>query len=114
MLGQCRTKFRNIIRVELEKRKRENRNANEAKDLMDELMHMKDEEGKNLIDEEVLDNIVNSIHIGYISTATLSTWTLYFIAKDPNVLRKLRVCDFPPQYLAFIHVQMHLHNDTRE
>ncbi|KAJ8443299.1 hypothetical protein Cgig2_015777 [Carnegiea gigantea] len=51
-LKKCRTKFKNIIRVELEKRKQENKNANEAKDLMDELMQMKDEEGKKLTDEE--------------------------------------------------------------
>lgn len=87
---KCRTKFKNIIRVELEKRKQQNKNANDAKDLMDELMQMKDEEGKKLTDEEVLDNIVSSIHVGYISTAYLSTWALYFVAKNPDVLHKLR------------------------
>ncbi|KAJ8429364.1 hypothetical protein Cgig2_033196 [Carnegiea gigantea] len=87
---KCRTKFKSIMRVELEKRKQQNENAKEAKDLMDQLMQMKDEGGKNLTDEEVLDNIVSSIHVGNISTAYLSTWALYFVAKDPNVLHKLR------------------------
>ncbi|KAJ8443303.1 hypothetical protein Cgig2_015781 [Carnegiea gigantea] len=62
---KCRTKFKNIMRVELEKRKQQNKSANEAKHLMDELMQK-------------------------ISTAYLSTWALYFVAKDPNVLHKLR------------------------
>ena len=77
------------MRVELKKRKQQNKNANQAKDLMDELMQMKDEEGKKLTDEEVLDNIVSNIHVGYISTTYLLTWALYFVAKNPNVLHKL-------------------------
>ena len=78
---------------------------------MDQLMQMKDEEGKNLTDEEVLNNIVSSIHVGNISIAYLSTWALYFVAKDPNVLHKLRVCDLSPQiYFPLMHIQMHLHS----
>ncbi|KAJ8426211.1 hypothetical protein Cgig2_028301 [Carnegiea gigantea] len=40
-------KFKKIMRVELEKRKQQNKNVNQAKDLMDELMQMKDGKAKN-------------------------------------------------------------------
>ena len=65
-------------------------------------MQMKDDEGKPLIDEEVLDNIVGSIHVGNIATAYLSTWTPYFVAKDPKVLYKLFGCvTLPPNLFSF-------------
>ncbi|KAJ8426212.1 LOW QUALITY PROTEIN: hypothetical protein Cgig2_028302 [Carnegiea gigantea] len=31
-----------------------------------------------------------NIHVGYISTTYLSTWALYFVAKNTNVLHKIR------------------------
>ncbi|KAK0598293.1 hypothetical protein LWI29_033380 [Acer saccharum] len=59
-------------------------------DLMDGLMQIKDDMGKGLSDQEVLDNIVSLVVAGYTSTAMASTWALYFLAKNPNVLEKLR------------------------
>lgn len=55
-------------------------------------MKVKDEEGNKLSDQEILDNIVSLVVAGYETTALASTWALYFLAKYPNVLEKLRVC----------------------
>ncbi|KAK4839336.1 hypothetical protein QYF36_021122 [Acer negundo] len=84
-------KLEDIFRIELEKRK--NRTGIDQMmniDLMDGLMQIEDDMGKRLSDREVLDNIVSLVVAGYTSTAMASTWALYFLAKNPNVLEKLR------------------------
>lgn len=79
-----------IFREELETRK--NCDASKAKnDLMEALMQTKDEEGNRLTDIEVLDNIVTLLVAGYTSTALAIMWAIYYLAKSPDVLEKLRV-----------------------
>ncbi|KAL8457331.1 hypothetical protein ACS0TY_035253 [Phlomoides rotata] len=86
---QCRKKVVAIFREELERRK--NCDASEAKnDLMEGLMQIKDEEGNRLTDIEVLDNIVTLLVAGYTSTALAKMWAIYYLAKTPDVLEKLR------------------------
>ncbi|XP_030439688.2 ent-kaurenoic acid oxidase 1-like [Syzygium oleosum] len=85
---QARKKVEAIFRVELEKRK--SRSEETVTDLMDDLRQIKDEEGKNLSDQEVLDNIVSFVFAGYESTSLASMWAIYYLAKSPNVLKKLR------------------------
>ncbi|KAK0595870.1 hypothetical protein LWI29_010757 [Acer saccharum] len=92
--SQCRKKLEAIFRVELEKKK--NRTGIDQTtniDLMDGLMQVEDDIGKRLSDQEVIDNIVTLVVAGYSSTALTSTWALYFLAKHPNVLEKLRVVE---------------------
>ena len=60
-------------------------------DLMDGLMQIKDDEGDKLSDKEVIDNIVSLVIGGYASTALSAMWAIYYLAKYPNVLQKLRV-----------------------
>ncbi|KAF9607493.1 hypothetical protein IFM89_036443 [Coptis chinensis] len=87
---QCRKKMMAIFRKELETRKQSSNVSEEKNDLMEGLMTMRDEEGKLLTDEEVLDNIASMVMAGYESTALSSVWALYFLAKYPDVLQKLR------------------------
>ena len=58
---------------------------------MESLIKAQDIQGKHLKDEEVLDNIVNSVLLGHISSAYAVTWCHYFLAKSPTILQKLRV-----------------------
>jgi len=58
---------------------------------MDGLMQIEDDEGSQLSDQEVLDNIVGLVIAGYESTSIASTWAIYYLAKYPHVLAKLRV-----------------------
>ena len=53
---------------------------------MDGLMRMKDDEGNQLSDREVIDNIVSLIVAGYESTTLVSMWAIYYLAKFPIVL----------------------------
>lgn len=80
-----------IFKLELEKRKENKKLDGENKDLMDMLKQIKDEEGKKLSDEEVLDNIVSLFLGGFDSTASVSAWAIYYLAKNPDVLQILRV-----------------------
>jgi len=83
-----------IFREQLEKRKR-NANNCDAMDLLDGLIQQKDEEGKELSDSEVLDNIVSLVVAGYETTSLAKTWALYYLAKYPDVLQKLRDENMP-------------------
>ncbi|KAM7273973.1 hypothetical protein ACFE04_028637 [Oxalis oulophora] len=88
---QCRKKLEAMFMVELEKRKKLPENGEEATDdLLDGLMQIKDEEGNNLSDQEILDNIVSLVIGGYESTALSVMWAIYYLAKYPQVLDKLR------------------------
>lgn len=87
---QCRKKLEQIFREELEKKK--TLIAGETtKDLMDGLMQIRDENGDKLSDQEVLDNIVSLVIAGFGSTSLASMWAIYYLAKYPDVLQKLRV-----------------------
>ena len=87
---QCRRKLEDFFYMELDKRKNENK-IETMDDLMDGLMKIEDEEGDKLSDKEVIDNIVSLVAAGYISTSLISTWAIYLLAKNPIVLKKLRV-----------------------
>ncbi|XP_061355136.1 ent-kaurenoic acid oxidase 2-like [Gastrolobium bilobum] len=85
---QCRKKIEDIFWMELGKRK--NETEGEIIDLMDGLMRIEDDEGHRLSDIEVVHNIVSLMIGGYVSTALVSMWAIYLLAKYPTVLRKLR------------------------
>ncbi|KAK1401233.1 Ent-kaurenoic acid oxidase 1-like [Heracleum sosnowskyi] len=96
---QCREKATKFFKKELDKKRKKMsdkdsiRGDDNTDDLMDGLMGLmglKDEEGKQLSDTEVLDNIVSLVVAGYESTSLAIMWALYNLAKYPNVLRKLR------------------------
>ncbi|XP_004301170.1 PREDICTED: ent-kaurenoic acid oxidase 1-like [Fragaria vesca subsp. vesca] len=85
---QCRQKLDAIFRMELEKKK--NQSEVLTNDVMDGLMQIKDDAGNQLSEEEVTDNIVSLVIAGYASTSLASMWAIYFLAKNPDVLQKLR------------------------
>lgn len=94
---QCRKKLEAIFRRELEKKKTQKKGL--TNDLMDGLMQIKDDEGDKLSDQEVIDNIVSLVVGGYASTSLASMWAIYCLAKNPNVLEKLRVCMINIHYI---------------
>lgn len=89
---QYQKKAMEIFRKELEKKKKEQEQdgAMNTNDLMDGMMRLKDDEGKQLSDIEVLDNILSLVVAGYESTSLAIMWALYYLPKYPNVLQKLR------------------------
>ncbi|KAI3521746.1 hypothetical protein L1887_11219 [Cichorium endivia] len=89
---QCRKTSVTIFREELERRKKniDDGNAKPMNDLMDGLMKLKDEDGSQLSDTEILDNIISILVAGYESTTLASMWAVYYLAKYPKALEKLR------------------------
>ncbi|KAJ0982829.1 hypothetical protein J5N97_011084 [Dioscorea zingiberensis] len=87
-------KLTKIFKEELAKRKlihkKNEISSDESCDIMDGLMRLKDEEGKQLGDDEVVDNIVSLVLAGYVSTSLAIMWALYFISKSPHVFQKLK------------------------
>lgn len=77
----------------MEKRRKniEDGSAKPMNDLMDGFMKLKDEDGSQLSDIEILDNIISVLVAGYESTTLASMWAVYYLAKYPKVLQKLRV-----------------------
>ncbi|XP_023728348.1 ent-kaurenoic acid oxidase 1 [Lactuca sativa] len=88
---QCRRKIQAIFKEVLDER-RNNYNGDDQpiNDLMDGLMNLKDEEGNRLSDTEVLDNMTSILLGGYESIAVVTMWAVYYLAKYPEVLQKLR------------------------
>ncbi|KAL0355900.1 UNVERIFIED_CONTAM: Ent-kaurenoic acid oxidase 1 [Sesamum radiatum] len=87
---QCRKKAIAIFRDEMEKRKRCDTSKGKN-DLMEGLMQMKDDDGEQLTETEVLDNIVSLVLGGYTSTSVAIMWAFYYLAMHPSVVEKLRV-----------------------
>ncbi|XP_074267577.1 ent-kaurenoic acid oxidase 1-like isoform X1 [Silene latifolia] len=87
---QCRKKLTEKLTLQLMKKKKEGKNIGAKSDMMDRLMQSKDKEGRHLSDEEVVDNILSNIAIAYIGIAYPVTWAMYYLAKNPHVLQKLR------------------------
>ncbi|XP_027079550.2 ent-kaurenoic acid oxidase 2-like [Coffea arabica] len=87
---QCRKKANTFFADVINKRKYEGDAARAEYDLLDQLLHLKDDDGKQLQDTEVLDNIVGLIIAGYESTSLSIMWAVYYLAKYPNVLKKLQ------------------------
>ncbi|XP_038704941.1 ent-kaurenoic acid oxidase 2-like [Tripterygium wilfordii] len=87
---KCRRKLDEIFMEELKKKKEQINGAEKTNDLMDGLMEIKDEQGNQLSDIEVVHNIVSLVVGGYESTSLATMWAVYCLAKYPNVLQKLR------------------------
>ncbi|XAR50094.1 hypothetical protein NMG60_11004327 [Bertholletia excelsa] len=92
---QCRKKAEAIFLKEWERRKRNRKEGKKQNDVMEGLMELKDEEGRGLNEKEVVDNIVNLIVGGYESTSLAITWALYYLAKYPKIVQKLREENIP-------------------
>lgn len=74
-------------------------------DLLDGLMQVKDEEGNRISDREVVDNIVSLVIGGFESTTLSIMWAIYYLAKYPKVLEKLRVGKLLSQFRKIIRCQ---------
>ncbi|XP_057845932.2 ent-kaurenoic acid oxidase 2 [Cryptomeria japonica] len=85
---KCRKKLSAMILSEMHDRRANKSNIKE--DFLQNLMDSVDSNGEKLNDEEILDNMVSLILAGYASTSLSMTWALYYLAKYPSVLHKLR------------------------
>ncbi|CAI9118472.1 OLC1v1020049C1 [Oldenlandia corymbosa var. corymbosa] len=87
---QDRKKALQIFKEELDRRKKNSSAANEKYDLMEGLIQFRDKDGTKLSDDEVVDNMLALVVGGFESSAISITWALYYLAKYPHVLEKVR------------------------
>ncbi|WP_020161050.1 cytochrome P450 [Methylobacter marinus] len=59
-------------------------------DLLTMLLNARDENGEAMSDRQIRDEVITIFIAGHETTANLLTWTLYLLAKHPDVLEKLR------------------------
>ena len=59
-------------------------------DLLDMLLNASDDNGELMSDKQVRDEVITIFTAGHETTANLLTWTLYLLARHPDVLAKLR------------------------
>ncbi len=59
-------------------------------DLLDMLLNASDDNGKLMSDKQIRDEVITIFSAGHETTANLLTWTLYLLARHPDVLAKLR------------------------
>ncbi|KAH9307400.1 hypothetical protein KI387_035311, partial [Taxus chinensis] len=90
---KCRKKLNAIILSEIHDRRLNKTSI--KKDFLQNLMDSVDSKGEKLSEKEILDNMVSLILGGYASTANSITWALYYLAKYPRVLHKLREENIP-------------------
>lgn len=77
-----------------EMRKREEQGV-QKHDFMQILMDSVDENGTKLREMQVVENILSLILGGYESTSDVMMWGLYYLAKHPEILEKLKVYHIP-------------------
>ena len=63
----------------------------QQQDLLDMLLNANDDNGEQMSDGQIRDEVITIFTAGHETTANLLSWTLYLLAKHPDVLNKLRV-----------------------
>ncbi|XP_020268060.1 ent-kaurenoic acid oxidase 2-like [Asparagus officinalis] len=84
---KCRKKLSNILLKEVRDRKE---HGIQKHDFLQILIDSVDENGNKLNEVEVMENIVSLILGGYESTSNVMTWGLFYLAKYPEILEKLK------------------------
>jgi len=59
-------------------------------DLLDMLLNASDDNGNLMSDRQIRDEVITIFTAGHETTANLLTWTLYLLARHPDVLARLR------------------------
>lgn len=59
-------------------------------DLLDMLLNASDDNGELMSDKQIRDEVTTIFSAGHETTANLLSWTLYLLARHPDVLAKLR------------------------
>lgn len=84
---KCRKKLSDILLNEIRRRKEHGHPNN---DFLKYMMESVDENGDKLTETEIKENVVSIILGGYESTSNVMAWGLYYLAKYPEELKKLK------------------------
>lgn len=62
-----------------------------AKDMMDSLIDVEDDNGRKLNDEDIIDIMLMYLNAGHESSGHITMWATYFLQKHPEYLKKAKV-----------------------
>jgi cytochrome P450 len=65
--------------------------TNKAKDMMDSLIDVEDDNGRKLSDEAIIDIMLMYLNAGHESSGHITMWATYFLQKHPEYLQKAKV-----------------------
>lgn len=65
-----------------------------AKDMMDALLDVEDDNGRKLPDEEIIDVMLMYLNAGHESSGHITMWATYFLQKHPEYLQKAKVSSY--------------------
>ena len=93
--NQARKKLVKIFQSVLEKKRSTSQNsmnqADEKKDMMDLLMGVKDEDGKQLEDLDIIDLLIVFMLAGHESSAHGALWAIIYMSQNPETFKKAKV-----------------------
>lgn len=91
--------FQSIVDKRRSERKEKLSPGQKAKDMMDALIDVKDENGKILGDDEIIDIMLMYLNAGHESSGHITMWATYFLQRHPEFFRKAKVSC----HILFIH-----------
>jgi len=91
---QARKNLLAIFQTAVDKRRSQRREkipGKKAKDMMDALIDVEDENGRKLGDEDVIDIMLMYLNAGHESSGHITMWATYFLQRHPECFRKAKV-----------------------
>ncbi|XP_027348415.1 ent-kaurenoic acid oxidase 2-like [Abrus precatorius] len=76
--------------VDERRKQRKGNSPKQAKDMMDALIDVEDENGKKLSDEEIIDVMIMYLNAGHESSGHIMMWTTLLLQKHPEYFQKAK------------------------
>lgn len=83
--------FQDILDKKRAMVKNDSSQTESTKDMMDLLLGVKDEDGKQLEDEDIVDLLIVFMLAGHESSAHGALWAVIYMSQNPEVFKKARV-----------------------
>ena len=81
-----------LLQALVDRKRRTNETETKIKKgMMDLLMEVKDEEGRQLEDEDIIDLLLIFLLAGHESSAHGILWTIIYLTENPHVFQKAKV-----------------------
>ena len=74
-----------------------------AKDMMDALIDVEDDDGRKLSDEDIIDIMLMYLNAGHESSGHITMWATFFLQKHPEYLQKAKVSSY---LIIIVHLCM--------
>ncbi|XP_019168228.1 PREDICTED: ent-kaurenoic acid oxidase 1-like [Ipomoea nil] len=82
--------FQSVVDERREKRRKNFNDFHEKRDMMDRLMEVKDENGRELDDEEIIDVLVMYLNAGHESSGHITMWATVFLQSHPEAFKRAK------------------------